>query len=243
MGQETSWTLIHAAAEGEKTAGVEFVNRYGSVVRAYLGARWRGRPLVSEIEDTLQEVWLQCFREGGALERIDPNRDGGFRAFLYGIARREAQKVEGKRARERVRRADGTFRPDEMDNDETSLSKIFDRAWALRVMDEAWNLYEMRARERGEDALHRLEVLRLRTRENSPPRKIAEALGSDAAQVSRDYAQARKEFWTALREVVGLHERCTGKNLDENCEQLVGYLRRGVRKSAEGLRGGPGARS
>ena len=46
------WTLIHAAANGAKVASNEFVSRYTSVVRAYLGARWRGRPLAMEIDDT-----------------------------------------------------------------------------------------------------------------------------------------------------------------------------------------------
>lgn len=43
----TRWTLIRDAAEGVPAARDEFARRYESVIRAYLGARWRGSPLCS----------------------------------------------------------------------------------------------------------------------------------------------------------------------------------------------------
>ena len=89
MTQETCWTLIHAAALGRPVEREEFTRRYLTTVRAYLTARWQGTWLEGEIDDVVQEVFMACFRKGGALERVDTDRPGGFSAFLYGIVREQ----------------------------------------------------------------------------------------------------------------------------------------------------------
>src|SRR5262245_14312420 len=99
----TSWTLIDAAAKGNRDARASFSDRYLPLVRAYLGARWSGTPLVAELDDAVQEVFLDCFREGGVLERADPTRGSGFRAFLHGVVTRAGQRFEVRRARELAR--------------------------------------------------------------------------------------------------------------------------------------------
>ncbi|MBK8268830.1 MAG: hypothetical protein IPK83_11220 [Planctomycetes bacterium] len=40
-------------------------------------ARTRG-----DLDDAVQDVFLECFRPDGALDRLDVHRPGGFRAFL-----------------------------------------------------------------------------------------------------------------------------------------------------------------
>ena len=47
-------------------------------------------------------MFLTCFREGGALDRVDPARAGGFRAFLYGIARNVLSDHRARRTAERT---------------------------------------------------------------------------------------------------------------------------------------------
>lgn len=54
-------------------------------------------------------------------------------APFYGVLQREAQKVESKWFRAKKRRRDGTFYPEQVENDETSMSKGFDHARRLRV--------------------------------------------------------------------------------------------------------------
>ena len=69
--QETCWTLIHAAAQGRTAEREEFTRRYLLAVRAYLAARWRNSPMRREIDDGVQEVFVVCFKEGGALQRVE----------------------------------------------------------------------------------------------------------------------------------------------------------------------------
>src|SRR5215510_13756666 len=127
MKQETSWTLIRDAAAGSTSARSDFTRRYLPVVRAYLAARWRGGPFEREVDDAVQEVFLDCFREGGVLERAEPERGGGFRAFLFGVIRNAARHFETRRAREIERKGPSSFHPERMAAEEGSLSRAFDR--------------------------------------------------------------------------------------------------------------------
>ena len=86
--------MIQDAAAGDGAARAEFARRYTPLVRAYLGARWRATPLVAEIDDAAQDVFLGCFRDGGVLTRVEAGRPGGFRAFLFGVVRNGARQVE-----------------------------------------------------------------------------------------------------------------------------------------------------
>ena len=104
ISDATCWTVIRGAAEGRSEAREEFARRYLPVVRAYLGARWRGLPLMQEIDDAAQEVFLDCFKEEGVLDRADSDRPGGFRAFFYGVVRNMARRVEERRGRSHARR-------------------------------------------------------------------------------------------------------------------------------------------
>lgn len=222
---ETCWTLIDDAAAGDGAACDRFVERYLPAVRAYLHARWRGGPYAASVDDAQQEVFLHCFRRGGVLERADKERSGGFRAFLYGVARRVAQGVETKKAREWRRRVADSFHPERFAVDEASLSRVFDRSWAKAVIREAGELHERCARAQGDGALRRVEILRLRFQEGLPVRDIAQRLQEVPERVHREYARARNEFRQALRDVLGLHERCTGEQLERECERVLELLR------------------
>ena len=56
-------------------------------------ARWRRDPLRQGVADAVQDVFLDCLRPGGALERADPAR-GTFRIYLHGIVRNVALRHE-----------------------------------------------------------------------------------------------------------------------------------------------------
>jgi RNA polymerase sigma-70 factor (ECF subfamily) len=223
MQWETRWTLIEGAASGDEAARREFVARYEGPVRAYLGARWRDTPLRGEIDDAAQEVFLQCFRDGGALARADAAR-GGFRPFLYGVVRREAQKVETLRAREYRRRGDDSFHPDRLEVDETTLSRVFDRRWAQDLIEAAGELFLARARELGADGERRAELLQLRYHDQLPVREIAGRWNEDAARLHRELSRAKGEFQDALREAVAAREGYAGETLDRECARVLELL-------------------
>ena len=121
--ESTCWTVIRAAAAGSPADREELAHRYLAVIRAYLAVRWRGSPLRPDLDDAVQEVFVECFRQGGALEAAGAGRVPSFRAFLYGVVRNVARRFESRP----VRITDPL--PDIPTNEETQ-SRLFERTWA-----------------------------------------------------------------------------------------------------------------
>jgi RNA polymerase sigma-70 factor (ECF subfamily) len=222
---ETSWTVIRGAAAGDDSDREECARRYGPAIRAYLGSRWRWSPLLHEIDDAVQEVFLDCFRPGGALDRADPDRPGGFRAFLYGIVRNVARRMERDEARRRVRPAGSALDADRLVADEESLGRVFDRAWATSLVREARQRQAELAESREDGAARRVDLLRLRFEEGLPIREIARRWSADPAALHHEYAKARREFRDALMDVVAAHHPGPPGEVARECSRLLGLLR------------------
>jgi RNA polymerase sigma-70 factor (ECF subfamily) len=71
----------------------------------------------------------------------------------------------------------------------------------------------------------RVEILRLRFEDDMPIRDIAERRNVDAARLHHDYAQARAEFQTALRDVVRAHEGGSPGDVERECARLLDMFR------------------
>jgi RNA polymerase sigma-70 factor (ECF subfamily) len=224
-GSSTCWTLIRQAAAGHEQARAEFGLRYAGAVRSYLAARWQGARLVQELDDAVQDVFVECIRQGGLLERAEDDRPGGFRAFLYGAARHVAQRIERRQALQGTREptVDADLR--HAASRDEALSRVFDRALARSIMREAAERQAVLAAERGEEAQRRVELLRLRFQEGLPIRDIAALWGAEASDVHRQYAKAREEFRTALRDIVLTHQPQAPDDVDRECAQLLALLK------------------
>lgn len=202
-----------------------FAQRYGPVLRAYLAARWRLPTDHERVEDATQEIFLQCFKKGGALERAEPGKGGGFRAFIYGVARNIATMAERSYHR---RRDSGALSKDavewaELEADEPSLSQVFDKAWAVMVTREARDLMARRAKD--DSARRRLAALELRYQEHKPPREIADHIGQDVTQVYELLRRARQEYRVALLEIMAAYHPHAGEQeLEERCVELLQVL-------------------
>lgn len=220
---ETCWTLIRDAARGDAAAREEFGRTYLPAVRAYLGARWRNTRFAADVDDAAQEVFVDFLKPEGALERVDPERAGGFRAFLYGVTRMAALRVEGRRRRE----AGPRFSPQELEQvaaDDTAPSRAFDRAWAEGILREAGRRHGRQAEEAGPGAVRRVELLRLRFADGLPIRAVAERWGVEASIVHHEYARARTEFETALFSVVAEHHPGPPAEVRRECARLLSLL-------------------
>jgi RNA polymerase sigma-70 factor (ECF subfamily) len=215
--ESTCWTVVRAAAAGSAGDRDELARRYLSVVRAYLAARWRDSALRHDVDDAVQDVFVECFRQGGALEAAGAGRVTGFRAFLYGVVRNVARRFEARPVR------DAGPLPD-VAADEVTLSRFFERAWAKAIMAEAAALQRRRAGDLGESALRRVELLRLRFEESLPIRAIAERWGVPAERLHHDYAVARKEFREALLEVVAFHHPGSAAEVETEAAGLLKAL-------------------
>ena len=218
----TQWTIIRAAADGSVSARSEFARRYESVIRAYLAARWKSGPLRAEVDDAAQEVFVRILRPDGPLDRADPTRPGGFRAFLYGVVRNVARSIERTRAQQRRRHSEADL--DALHVDESTLSKVFDRAWAQALLRDAALLQLTRARVKGDDAVLRHRLLATRYGENLPIREIAARWKLDAAFLHREYPKAREEFKRALMDVIREQQGGAPESVEKECARLLDYF-------------------
>jgi RNA polymerase sigma factor (sigma-70 family) len=213
--RDTVWAVIDRVQRGDGEARNLFAHRYEPVVRAYLVARWSGTALLGDVDDALQEVFLQLL--DGALERVDPERP--FRAFLFGVARIVALRTEERRARDRSVGLDSEH-AGAIESGDDAASVVFDRAWAETLVQEAKALQAENAAG-DEAATQRVELLELRFGEGLPVRAIARRFGEEPDRVHRQYTQARLDFLRALREVVRRHHAGAEGDLDAECSRLL----------------------
>ena len=215
--ESTCWTVIRNAAAGNPADRDELGRRYLGVVRAYLASRWRGLEFRADLDDAVQDVFVECFRQGGAVEAAAAGRVPSFRAFLYGVVRNVARRFESRPPRNNVPLA-------EFKVTEESQSRLFERAWAQAMMREAATLQHQHAMEGGPDAAQRVELLRLRFEENLPIREIAVRWNVPAAGLHHAYSLARQEFKAALLEVVAFHQPGTPAEVEQEAANLLHAL-------------------
>lgn len=219
----TRWSIVQKAAAGDAAARSVFARTYQPVIRAYLGARWRGSNYLAYLDDAAQDAFVDCFRDGGALHRVDPSRSVKFRTFLYGVVRNVALRYEERTNKGREKQAD-TLIAAAVPSREEALSRVFDRAWAQAVVRRAAERQALAAEGRGPEAQERVELLRLRFGENLPIRDIAKRWNTDAARLHRAYRRARQEFQVALQVEVSEHHAGTPAEIEQECAELLGLL-------------------
>ena len=74
MAESTCWSVIEAASAGTTDSREELARRYGPVVRAAMASRWRSSACLQELDDAVQEVFVECFKQGGILDRVERGR-------------------------------------------------------------------------------------------------------------------------------------------------------------------------
>lgn len=214
----TCWTLIYAAAAGDRAARDSFARLYEPIARTYLVARWRHSPCLATLDDAVQDAFIECFKRNGVLDNVVESHPDGFRAFFHGVLRNIARRHESIRGAEPL--------PQERAADETSLSRAFDRAWAKSLLKEAARIQAETAKTtKDERAVKRVELLRLRFQEGLPIRDIAVKWNEDAAKLHHEFATARDEFRAALRRLMAFHQPgASPAELEAACRELLGLL-------------------
>jgi len=224
QGDETCWSMVQQAAEGDTGAQSIFARTYLDVVKAYLGARWRGSPIRDRLDDAVQDVFMDCFRAEGALGRVERDHRAGFRTFLHGVVRNVALRHEERAGRAREQ-APSTFDAERVSDASEPLSRLWDKSWARALLARAGERQKRWAEQDGEAGRRRIELLRLRFREGLPIRDIAEKWGMDPAVIHAEYRRAREEFKDALREEVSFHNPGAPTAIEKECEELLSLLR------------------
>lgn len=219
----TRWSIVQRAADGDGPARSLFARTYDPVIRAYLGARWRGSGYLRHLDDAAQDAFVDCFKDGGALQRVDPERRVKFRTFLYGVVRNVALRYEERTNKGREKQAD-TLVAAALPSREEALSRVFDRAWAMALMRRAAERQERAAEQFGPEARERVRLLQLRFGENLPIREIAKRWETDAARLHRQYRKARLEFQAALRVELSELNGGNAAEIDRECVELLDLL-------------------
>ena len=218
---ETCWTVVRAAASGDAQARSVFGRFYAAVIRGFLGGRWKGQALEGETDDAVQEVFFECLKAGGVLDRADPAR-GDFRGLLFGVTRNVAQRFE-ERARATGRARIDAERLAEVASDQAGQETLFDRNWARALLRLSRRRHRELARADGEAGRRRIELLERRFRDDQAIREIARTWGVPSAEVHGAYRRARREFYGCLREVVAQHA-APGADLDAECRRLLSLI-------------------
>jgi RNA polymerase sigma factor (sigma-70 family) len=224
--EETCWSLIHGAAAGEGTCREEFARLYEPIVRVYLGARWKTGGRLQEIDDAVQDVFVDCLRENGALTRYNPEKGPAFRAFLYGVVRNIARRVEQRPRRSKEQQAHASFDAAAEAIDEESLGAVFDRSWARARLREAGALQRKEASAKGAAGRERIDLLGLRFEHGLSIQEVAERWNTEPSRLHHVYATARKEFRRCLTTVVRFHHpAATPEELKQECLHLLELTR------------------
>jgi RNA polymerase sigma factor (sigma-70 family) len=227
VADATCWTLIEGAAAGDRGARDTFAERYLPLVRDYLEARWRARLSRTELEDAVQDVFVECLKSEGVLEHNRARRGQGFQGYLLGAVRNVALRIEERGARRLDSTPHSASELERLPADEASSSRVFDRSWAATIMRQAAERQQEVARAHGVVALRRVELLRRIFQDGQRIADIAREWGEPPEGLHREYARARKEFAGALREIVAFHAPESDAAIERECAELIDLLGEG----------------
>lgn len=220
---DTCWSVVRAAAQGDAGARSQFSRSYAAMIRGFFAARWRGRILEREVDDATQEVFVECLKSDGVLERADAQR-GDFRGLLFGVTRNVARRFEDRARAQRRLQAEDSAWLRAVAADEPGQATLFDRSWARALLRAAKARHRERALAAGPSGARRIELLERRFGGDQAIREIAREWGLPAQDVHNAYRKARVEFYACLREVVAFHAPA-GSDLDSECRRLLSQLR------------------
>jgi DNA-directed RNA polymerase specialized sigma24 family protein len=88
----TCWTLIHAAAADDGPARDHFARLYEPIARAYFTTRWQRSPVLPSLDDAVQDVFVECFKSQGVLNKVTDVPPNSFRIFFHGVLRNIARR-------------------------------------------------------------------------------------------------------------------------------------------------------
>jgi RNA polymerase sigma-70 factor (ECF subfamily) len=212
--ESTCWTVIRAAAAGSPADREELARRYLGVVRAYLSARWRGSALRDDLDDATQEVFVECFRAGGALEAAGAGRVPNFRAFLYGVVRNVAPSRAARCVRRTRCRTPRTRRACR----DCSSGPGRGRSWPRPS-----GCNDDRPRSAARRPSGASSCCGCASRRGCPSGRSPSA-GADAAKLHHADATARQEFRAALLEVVAFPHPGSPAEVEQEATSLLRAL-------------------
>jgi RNA polymerase sigma factor (sigma-70 family) len=184
-----------------------------------------------EAEDLTQSFFAHLL-EKDVLRHVDPSK-GRFRAFLLASCKNF---VWDERARERAKKRGGGAKLLSLDAGEAeerfglepahdlTPEKVFDRQWALTVIEQAVERLRKRyARSGKQEQFEALKVFLSGERRPVPQAEIARRLGLTELAVKVAVHRLRKRFRDALRDEIA-HTVSDGEEIDAELRSLYSAL-------------------
>lgn len=192
-----------------------------------------------DAEDLTQEFFATLL-EKGTLRVADRNR-GRFRTFLLTAlsnfltkewVKRTAQKRGGGRSPLSLDFAAAERRYAREPADEWTPERIFERRWALTVLDRAGKALQRKYVEGGKGKLFDTLKVFLSDRNEAPPlAEVAKRLGMTVGAVKMAVHRLRRAYWNALREEIG-NMVADPSEIDDEIRSVRAALQSGPRAPA-----------
>jgi len=230
----TRWSLVALAASEDPREAREALEKlcrdYWWPLYAYL----RRRGLTCEDSaDTVQGLFAEIIAKG-RLAQADPNR-GRFRSWLLSALkfhlsherdRNAAQKRGGGREMVRIDEVDAERRWALLDHREQSPERLFERAWAIAVLERALRSLDTTYAEEGQsELLAALKPSLLFAPGPDDLRTIAVRLGMTVSAVKSAAFRLRKALRDAIRSEISSLLATDGKStLDEEVRAMLAAL-------------------
>lgn len=227
----TSWTRVLAARDGSSTEArdaLEVLCRtYWYPVYAFVRRQGRG---ADEARDLTQAYFTELL-DKGYLDDYDPSR-GRFRAFMKVSVRnflsKERDKVQawkrgGRNATVSLDAREGEDRYRYEPVDRVTPEEIFERRWALTVLERALGRLRSEQAESGREAdFERFEGI-LTGQKEAAYREVAAALSMSEGAVKTMVHRLRRRLGQLLRDEIA--ETVSGQEeVDDELKHLLGVL-------------------
>jgi RNA polymerase sigma factor (sigma-70 family) len=205
----TRWSLVSRAASHDGSARAALEDLCAAYWYPLYAFARRSGSSPEDAEDVVQSFFATLL-EKEWLAQADPER-GRFRTFLLAAFRHHASHV---RERGRAQKRGGGRIPVPLDDAEVRYARepadrltaeaLYERRYALILLERAWTRVAERYREGGDAKAERFEALRpcVEGRDHAPYREIGERLGLGETAVKVAVHRLRGRFRESLRREV-----------------------------------------
>ena len=215
----TSWVLVGLAGTDEDLAQREFALRYEKFVRRILAKRWLGTVFRTYFDDAIQEVFVECFKPNGVIEKANAQNGNSFRTYLFQVASHVAARFERTHQRQQSIASTNDDHLDDLSSQAMSAYDLVTREEVADLVREALHRmthhYNPEVRKRG-------QLLDRHTCQGEKIIAIADGNPDLAEQLHRDHTKAKREWKSFLVEVVQSEYRVPGNEAQVIVSELLG---------------------
>ena len=228
----TSWTKVLAAREAPSAESREALETLCRVYWYPLYAFVRRQGHDPEESRDLTQAYFAQLIEKGYLQDFDPSR-GSFRVFLKASVRhflsKEREKAHAWKRGGRVgvvsldeQEVEGRYRYEPVDR--LTPEEIFERRWALTVLERALARLRREHAEAGrEKEFERLEGFLTGEQAKVPYREVAAELGASEGAVKTSVHRLRQRFGRLLRDELA-ETVASSEEVDDEVRHLLGVI-------------------